>query len=220
MSINGIETTHAGPGFTLASPPTSTPFVAHHQDSHQTELHRIPRTDLNCQTMIHSTRTAWRMTDLSNRRGARVPRQSVCTVDWQRIGRRARNSTGKLSAFQTSLYAERTHTSRRSPSSRVGSVCHGRSEPQPPLPTPGRDHNSRRWYRQGPHNALRSTTNCTVGTCLFTTRVIGTKAFAKCSLFWGPRAGFAPHPLSHDKCAAPLCATPETMRPKVEVPRK
>ncbi|KAJ3628285.1 hypothetical protein MTP99_015602 [Tenebrio molitor] len=65
-----------------------------------------------------------------------------------------------------------------------------------------------------------ATTNCTVGTCLFTTRVIGTKAFAKCSLFWGPRAGFAPHPLSHDKCAAPLCATPETIRPKVEVPRK
>lgn len=39
---------------------------------------------------------------------------SVCTVNWQRIGGRACNSTGKLSAFQTSLYAGRTHTSNPS----------------------------------------------------------------------------------------------------------
>lgn len=56
-------------------------------------------------------------TDLSKTRksgaGRQLPRQSVCTVNWQRIGGRACNSTGKLSAFQTSLYAGRTHTSQR-----------------------------------------------------------------------------------------------------------
>lgn len=65
-----------------------------------------------------NARTAWwcdGSTDLSKTRkrgaGRQLPRQSVCTVNWQRIGGLACNSTGKLSAFQTSLYAGRTHTS-------------------------------------------------------------------------------------------------------------
>lgn len=44
-------------------------------------------------------------------KGHSFPRQSVCTVNWHRIGGLGCNSTGKLSAFQTSLYAGRTHTS-------------------------------------------------------------------------------------------------------------
>lgn len=67
---------------------------------------RESRVDVTVQLICQKTRTRGA--------GRQLPRQSVCTVNWQRIGGLACNSTGKLSAFQTSLYAGRTHTSRTS----------------------------------------------------------------------------------------------------------
>lgn len=115
------------------------------------------------------TRTSWwcvGSTDLSKTRergaGRSLPRQSVCTVNWQRIGGLACNSTGKLSAFQTSLYAGRTHTSRPSRS----------------LPP-------------SPHRASRSVTPAALKASTsypyFSTRIIILTALTRLNHVWGTR---------------------------------